>query len=527
MTTLTQFPTFLTTSKGFILSCSLILGSLFGILLLQYYFPLSSIQASMWSVLGFFIACSFGVSSKLPYRKRNVVLGITGIINTLCCFCSFIAFCIGTTLKTSDKTAMGIALFTCLLITLVCALWTLLPLFPLTNSEIITNDTSSLVIKNDEEANNKNIASNTNHEKCSSPPCLACLTIAWMFFTVIVILFTHDSVGYVNDYVITSPPSTELILPSTTTTSLAMMMPAAAAADDPDYPSFTNNDGKYFHMKCVGTGTPLVLLEHGRGGTLWDWGWIQANISTATRVCSWSRLGYGFSTRGTRRRTSGRITNELEALLQTQNITEPFIHVGHSFGGLVLRSYQAKYPDRILAQVFVDAMNADCFKPCDNGVIWTRGVGHLLATVVPTGIARVLSETENLPLDGSALLAMLPQDVRNARRASFISTNFWNTYGDEEDDFPTSCYISRTRGNRNITSIPVVSVIAEFGIHQQNDTDTELYCGHQLATSVGGNRGRSLVVKGAGHIELVFDKQFAVQVNQVILDVLQEVRMGK
>ena len=69
-----------------------------------------------------------------------------------------------------------------------------------------------------------------------------------------------------------------------------------------DFPDPTPPDGieRRVHWHCNGTGTPLVIFAHGHGGTLWDWSWTQRMVAANTRTCSYSRQGYGYSTRGAR-----------------------------------------------------------------------------------------------------------------------------------------------------------------------------------------------------------------------------------
>jgi pimeloyl-ACP methyl ester carboxylesterase len=54
-------------------------------------------------------------------------------------------------------------------------------------------------------------------------------------------------------------------------------------------------------------------------------------------------------------RTAGDIVTDLHALLQATAVPAPYVLVGHSFGGLVVRLYASAYPDEVFGLVLVDA----------------------------------------------------------------------------------------------------------------------------------------------------------------------------
>jgi hypothetical protein len=47
------------------------------------------------------------------------------------------------------------------------------------------------------------------------------------------------------------------------------------------------------HLDCQGTGTPVVIYEHGNGGQGIEFKWIQPVLSNITTACGYDRLGYG------------------------------------------------------------------------------------------------------------------------------------------------------------------------------------------------------------------------------------------
>jgi hypothetical protein len=56
-------------------------------------------------------------------------------------------------------------------------------------------------------------------------------------------------------------------------------------------------DGKEIHVLCVGTGEPTVMLENGTWGSYPDWHEVMNTIKARTRICSYDRLGIGWSSK--------------------------------------------------------------------------------------------------------------------------------------------------------------------------------------------------------------------------------------
>ncbi len=114
-----------------------------------------------------------------------------------------------------------------------------------------------------------------------------------------------------------------------------------------------------------GSGGPTVLFEAGIGATNLNWRHIQDTVSHFTGTASYDRSGLGFSSRCRTARTPGNIAIELHDLLERAEIKPPYILVGHSFGGLVMRRYALLYPEEVSGVVLVDPMRCEEWPPLD------------------------------------------------------------------------------------------------------------------------------------------------------------------
>jgi pimeloyl-ACP methyl ester carboxylesterase len=147
--------------------------------------------------------------------------------------------------------------------------------------------------------------------------------------------------------------------------------------------------GRRLYLECRGTGGPTVVLEAGAGDRADIWTrdlqdpagsrlMVLPAVAGFTRVCAYDRPGTtgavgpdaspadaeaGFlpsrSDPAPQPRTAEQAVADLHALLQTGGVTGPYVLVGHSFGGLYVRLYAARYPDAVVGLVLVDATHED------------------------------------------------------------------------------------------------------------------------------------------------------------------------
>jgi pimeloyl-ACP methyl ester carboxylesterase len=122
-----------------------------------------------------------------------------------------------------------------------------------------------------------------------------------------------------------------------------------------------NGDKLYLLEK--GAGGPTVLFEAGIAATNLNWFHIQESVAQFTGTASYDRAGLGWSSPSRSARTPGNIARELHAMLDRAGIKPPYVLVGHSFGGLVMRRFALLYPDEVQSVVLVDPMRCDEWPP--------------------------------------------------------------------------------------------------------------------------------------------------------------------
>jgi len=142
-----------------------------------------------------------------------------------------------------------------------------------------------------------------------------------------------------------------------------------------------------------GSSGPAVVFESGIAATHLNWRHIQRSVSKFARTVSYDRAGLGWSGPAETARTPGNIAVELRGMLEAARIKPPFVLVGHSFGGLVVRRYAQLYPQEVAGVVLVDPMRCEEWPPLDPAKQATldRGVrmtGYAVS-IARLGIARL------------------------------------------------------------------------------------------------------------------------------------------
>ena len=105
----------------------------------------------------------------------------------------------------------------------------------------------------------------------------------------------------------------------------------------------------------AGSGSPAIVLVGGLGNELETWSQITPAAAELTTVVAYSRAGLGRSEPGKGEFTLHTAVSELHALLARLQVKPPYVLVGASFGGLVVRLYTSEYASEVAGLVLIDA----------------------------------------------------------------------------------------------------------------------------------------------------------------------------
>lgn len=113
--------------------------------------------------------------------------------------------------------------------------------------------------------------------------------------------------------------------------------------------------GRRLHLLVKGTDGPTVVIEQGAGGPSLGWLGVQDEIAKFARVCIYDRAGYQWSDPVTGPRSIEDRVEDLHNLLVYGNVPGPYVLVGHSYAGFLIRHFAQRYLSDVAGVVFVDA----------------------------------------------------------------------------------------------------------------------------------------------------------------------------
>jgi len=185
--------------------------------------------------------------------------------------------------------------------------------------------------------------------------------------------------------------------------------------------------GHRLHVDCRGEGTPTVVIEAGMGASSLAWLHVQEALSETSRTCTYDRAGLGRSDPGPRPRDGRALATELHAALAA---TEhgPYVLVGHSFGGYVVRIYRDLHPTEVVGLALVESAHESQ---------WTRlpaVIRRLLDASLP-GIQARADSARAGALDEAAIARhgffSRREDLWQAYRRQAVDADHLQTHADE------------------------------------------------------------------------------------------------
>jgi pimeloyl-ACP methyl ester carboxylesterase len=301
--------------------------------------------------------------------------------------------------------------------------------------------------------------------------------------------------------------------------------------------------GFRLHLNCAGRGSPAVVLDAALGASSISWSLVQPELARTTQVCSYDRAGFGWSDAGPMPRTAGRMAAELRELLERAGVPPPYVLVGHSFGGFVLRIFAARYWGETAALVLVDpAHPQDWVTPApkeqiriDRGVRLCRqgaraarvGLAHAVSALVSAGAlnaARALvtmSTRGGLSRHDEGILApvsKLPPEARKPLRQFWTQPRFFEALGSQIESVPVSSAETLAAAEGGYGDLPLVTISStdpgEYRLRQQE------------ALARLSTRGRHIVASNSGHWVPLDEPHLVIGVVREVVTELRAARSG-
>lgn len=159
------------------------------------------------------------------------------------------------------------------------------------------------------------------------------------------------------------------------------VLPVLLAVNAPAPPGrLVDLGGHRLHVLCAGAGSPTVVVENGLGDFSFDWTLVQDRVSKFARICTYDRAGYAWSDPGPKPRTFAQINLELRDALRRLGEKGPFVLVGHSYGGAVVRQFAQTYRREVA------------------GLVLAESVSETQPITIPHGVIRLFESARGVPI---------------------------------------------------------------------------------------------------------------------------------
>ena len=180
--------------------------------------------------------------------------------------------------------------------------------------------------------------------------------------------------------------------------------------------------GCRLHFFESGGDGPPVIFESGISATCLSWTQVRLQVEEFARACTYDRAWLGWSEPAQTPRTTSIIVRELHALLSAANVPAPYILVGHSFGGMLVRADAAQYPEQVAGLVLVDPLSPSEWLSISPEQARMLGLGVKLARrgalLARIGVVRV---SLALLMGGGRLVPKVVAKLSSGRGESVIS----------------------------------------------------------------------------------------------------------
>jgi pimeloyl-ACP methyl ester carboxylesterase len=147
---------------------------------------------------------------------------------------------------------------------------------------------------------------------------------------------------------------------------------------------------------------PTVIFENGIRGFSFDWIFVQPKVASFAKAYCYDRAGSAWSDLGPRPHTMEQSVYNLHVLLKKAGVSPPYVLVGASHGGLLVRSFAQQYPGEVVGMVLVDA-------GYENGVHYINGKKLRPATDATN---RAIPAVQTVATKEDNNLARTPQGVK-------------------------------------------------------------------------------------------------------------------
>lgn len=159
---------------------------------------------------------------------------------------------------------------------------------------------------------------------------------------------------------------------------------------------------------------PVIIFESGGSLPLETWDSILPRMGAFAPVVAYDRVGTGKSPWDSLPQTPERIVARLRQLLSVLGAAPPYILVGHSWGGALIRYFGGKYPTDVAGMVYIDPTDVTQSRADELGVFESIGANAAARDSFYALMERAMANAPPaLRSEGAVTISLLKDDVVN------------------------------------------------------------------------------------------------------------------
>jgi pimeloyl-ACP methyl ester carboxylesterase len=301
----------------------------------------------------------------------------------------------------------------------------------------------------------------------------------------------------------------------------------ATQADRRNFPppgALVDVGGHRLHIQCAGAGRPTVVLEAGALAMSALWGNVQPAVAACSRVCSYDRAGLGWSEAGPEPRDARRIAGELRKLLRNAGEPPPYVLVGHSFGGLLVRVYADRYPEEVVGLRLLDPSHPDQVARLERALGRPSFVeSHLIPALFPAMVRLGVLRFGLRFTDAGRRFDGLGPERAAEFRAFFGGSSHQSAGHAEMAAWEQTA--AQARAARRLGELPLAVISAAETEPLSPERRVRLQLHEELASL--SSRGSHQVLAGTTHGSLVTNRAHAAQVAESVRQLVELAGAGE
>ena len=250
-------------------------------------------------------------------------------------------------------------------------------------------------------------------------------------------------------------------------------------------------DDRMMHVNCIGQGSPTVIFELGVGSASAAWSDIHKQVSLFTRACAYDRAGLGYSEPTDQPLRSSNVAQRLQKLLRAAKIEDDLVLVGWSAGGVYIREFYGRYPERVKAMLFVDSSHEQQATRMPQ----TPGNGsdpmlRIARRLAPFGIVRMSGILDRRVERGTS-----SDELKSHLKAIYHQSHILDTVWRESEAFNLD--ISATQPPSPVGDLPLIVLTRGISDTSQQERDARNQLQQEL-TLLSSN-GKQVIAIESGH----------------------------